>query len=423
MSGTATPVVDTPSRAAPFFLGRQPILDRRDQTVAYELLFRSGRAGCAAVEDGRHATASVIAHAFTELGIEAVLGNCRGFINFDAATLLSGLPEALPPERIVLEILESVEFTPEIVERCEQLHTAGFRIALDDLVTVLPTHEPVMPLVEIIKVDLQQVAADDLPALVAGLRRPGIALLAEKIESQEQARRCSDLGFAYFQGHFFARPAVLEGRAVDPSRVLLLQMTQQVMGGAEIREIEASFKRSAELSYKLMRLVNSAAMGVGNRIESLAHALIMLGERQLSRWLQVLLFAHPGAGTLASPLMNMAASRGKLMELLANEVSTDSRFADRAFMTGILSLLDALLRIPMPEILAQINFSDDVRVALLRREGRLGRLLDIAERLEQGETDGLQDLLTATTMLDAARLPVLQIEAMAWANEMELAQS
>jgi EAL and modified HD-GYP domain-containing signal transduction protein len=412
-------VAKAPANVVPFFLGRQPILDRNARTVAYELLFRSGAVGGADVTDGRLATASVIAHAFTELGIEAVLGDCRGFINFDAQTLLSDLPEALPPGKVVLEILETVEFSNAVVNRCQQLHAAGFGLALDDLTHISPGHEAVMPLVEVIKIDLHAVPDGQLAAVVEACRRPGVELLAEKVDTQEQADLCRKLGFTYFQGYFFARPVILEGRAVDPSRAVLLELVQQVIGVAEIREVEASFKRSPELSYKLMRLVNSAAMGISNRIESLSHALTMLGARQLSRWLQVLLFAHPSAGTFPTPLLNMAASRGKLMELLAEEISTDTQFMDRAFMTGILSLLDALLGMPMDEILAQIHVSDEVRDALLHRAGRLGQLLQVAETVERSDMNAVRDLATRTTSFDTARLPILQINAMAWANEIE----
>lgn len=420
MSATHSALVS--AEAVPFFLARQPILNRRGTTVAYELLFRSGATDIARVTDARQATASVIARAFTELGIDTVLGDCRGFINFDTETLMSGLPEALPPDKIVLEILETVVFTDAVVERCQQLHDVGFGMALDDVTEITAAHERVLPLIEIIKVDLLAIPDDELPSVVAALRRPGAQLLAEKVESPEQAQRCRELGFAYFQGYFFARPLVLQGRTVDPSRALLLQLVQQVMGGAEIRDIEQSFKRSPELSYKLMRLVNSAAMGVGNRIESLSHALIMLGERQLSRWLQVLLFAHPSAGHYSSPLLNLAATRGKLMELLAEELACDDAFTDRAFMTGILSLLDALLGAPMEQLLEQIHLSAEVGDALLNRAGRLGSMLSVAEALEHGDATALDSLVSETPGFDPVRLPILQINAMAWANEMELGE-
>ena len=259
MSLSCTAITRIPADVAPFFLGRQPILDRRGNTVAYELLFRSDPSGGAHVTDGRQATASVIAHAFSELGIEAVLGNCRGFINFDTDTLLSDLPEALPADKIVLEILETVEFNEAVINRCRELHAAGFRMALDDVTALSSGHEQVLPIVDVIKLDLMDIPHEQLPAIAEACQRPGIELLAEKVDTREQAEYCHALGFNYFQGYYFARPIVLEGRTVDPSRSVLLKLLQQLMAEAEIQEIESTFKQSPELSYKLMRLVNSAA--------------------------------------------------------------------------------------------------------------------------------------------------------------------
>ena len=142
----------------------------------------------------------------------------------------------------------------------------------------------------------------------------------------------------------------------------------------------------------------------------------MLGKRQLARWLQVLLFAHHSAGDFPSPLLNMAATRGKLMELLAEEGSSDAAFIDRAFMTGILSLLDTLLGMPMQEILEQIPLGEEVRDGLLHRRGRLGRLLGMVEGLERSDMGAVRDHFSDTQAFDTARLPMLQIDAMAWAN-------
>jgi len=184
-----------------FWLGRQPILHLTGSTVASELLFRSGASGGGNVTDNRMATASVIAHAFNELGIASVLGNCRGFIHFDA------------------ELLETVEITPEIVERCRDLRSRGFSFALDDVIQVDEAHAPILPLVDIVKVDLLGTTPDALPGLVAAAKAAGrVKLLAEKVDSHEQAELCRRLGFDLFQGYFFARPVVLEGRRADPAR-------------------------------------------------------------------------------------------------------------------------------------------------------------------------------------------------------------
>jgi EAL and modified HD-GYP domain-containing signal transduction protein len=406
-----------PAPAPEFFLGRQPILDRTRNTVAYELLFRAGQTTTADVRDGRAATASVIAHAFSELGIHAALGNCRAFINFDAELLLSDIPELLPADRTVLEILETVTITQEIVARCRQLRSLGFSFALDDVVRVDESYTPILPFIDIIKIDLVGTPADRLPGLLAAARRPGLALLAEKVDNSDQADQCEALGFDFFQGYFFARPVVLAGRRTDPSRRLLLHLLQQVMAIRPNSEIELTLKQAPELSYKLMRLVNSVGMGLRNPIQSLAHALVVLGQRQLQRWLQVLLFAHPSSGAFPSPLLTLAATRGKLMELLADHARGNSELRDQAFMTGILSLVDALLGLPMTEILTQINVGDEVRNALLNRSGRVGSLLQIVEALEGDDIGALERLLATVPSCTMSDLTAAQIAAMAWAND------
>ena len=420
MSGSSAPDIASRAateagRATPFVLGRQPILDRAGNTVAYELLFRS--AVGAAFPGDRLATASVVTHAFSELGLEAVLGSCRGYVNFDADTLYSELPEVLPPERIMLEILETVEITPELVQRCSQLHRQGFRFALDDVTRLDDSHEAILPLVDVIKVDIHEVRPEDLGGIVRAIERSGVQLLAEKVDTPDQASTCRRLGFDLFQGFFFARPVLLEGRTADPARQDLIRLLQQILGDTEIEDIEESVKRLPELGYKLIRLVNSSGMGLRHRVESLSHALVLLGRRRLQRWLQVMLFAQDGSADFPSPLLTLTAARGRLMELMAAEVSADAAYADRAFMTGILSLLDALIGAPLADILAPLPLQDDVRDALLWRSGDLGLLLALTEALERDDPDEVVRLAADRDGLEVARLARLQVEAMSWAGD------
>jgi EAL and modified HD-GYP domain-containing signal transduction protein len=400
----------------PFWLARQPILDLTGKTVAYELLFRS-EPSRAHVTDDRMATASVISHAFSELGIATVLGDCRGFINFDAALLMSDAVELLPPDRTVIELLEHVEITAAIVERCRELRSRGFSFALDDVVQLDAAHAPILPWVDFVKIDVLATDAAALPSVAACARASGhVRLLAEKVDSRERASLCRELGFELFQGFFFARPVLMQGRRTDPSRSVLLRLLEQALGDADGASIEATFKESPELSYKLMRLVNSVGMGLKTSLRSLSHALTILGRRQLQRWLQMLLYAHQSTGDFPSPLLQLAAGRGKLMELLAQQQPSDQAYCDRAFMTGILSLLDTLLEMPMAEIVAALNLHDDVRRALLERGGELGHLLEIVEALERADDRNVATLLSDGDPCSTAELPALQIAALAWSN-------
>lgn len=399
------------------FLGRQPILDRHQNIVAYELLFRAGRTGSANVLDDMHATAHVITRAFTEMGISTVLGQHKGFINVHGELLLSDMLELLPRDKVVIELLETIEVTPEIVERCRQLKAMGFTLALDDYTSEDPQFDALFDLVDVIKLDYPLVNKQRLPGIVAKLKHRPVKLLAEKIDDHDQAALCQELGFDLFQGYYYARPVILTGKRADPSKLALLRLLGLVLGDADTREIEQVFKHDPSLSYRLLQLVNSVALGLPQKIDSLRQAIVILGQRQLQRWLQLLLFV-PSSGQTDNPLLQLAATRGKLMELLgARQAPQDTHYQDRAFIAGILSLLDTLLGMPMTEIAEQINLAPDVRLALLERGGMLGELLALAEKTERGDFDGAGELL-ASSGLEVGDLLQAQVAAMTWANDL-----
>ncbi|HUL82882.1 MAG TPA: EAL domain-containing protein [Gammaproteobacteria bacterium] len=403
-----------------FWLGRQPILDAMAATVGYELLFRSDPGNAARIDDNRMATANVINHAFSELGIAAVLGECRGFINFDGELLMSDVVELLPPERTVIELLEGLDVTQPVIERCRDLRSRGFSFALDDIVQLDDLHAPLLSIIDVVKIDVLATPASELQDLVLKARSTGrVKLLAEKVDTRAQADRCRELGFDLFQGYFFARPVIMEGRRTDPSKRLLLRLLEQSLDEkTDTADIEDTFKQAPDLSYKLMRLVNSVGMGLRSPIQSLSHAVQILGRRQLQRWLQVLLFANQTATDFPSPLLQLAAGRGKLMELMTEKSSRDAHYHDQAFMTGILSLLDTLLEMPMTEVIGQLHLPDEVRAALVQRNGRLGRLLLIVEALERTDDAEVATLLADGDPCTTVDLPKLQIEALSWSNRL-----
>jgi EAL and modified HD-GYP domain-containing signal transduction protein len=398
------------------FLGRQPILDRNQRLVAYELLFRSGQVNASEVTDDLQATASVINHAFSEMGIQAVLGPHLGFINVSADMLHSDMIELLPREQVVLELLETIEINGDIVSRCHELRTKGFSLALDDFVFD-EAYLPLLGIVDIVKIDLLLHDPDELKNAVQRLKPWPVRLLAEKVDSAEQAQYCMELGFDLFQGYYFAKPSILSVKRADPAHLTLMKLLGLVLGDAETHEIEQAFKQSPGLTYNLMRLVNSVAAGVGKKIGSVSQAIMVLGRRQLQRWLQLSLFTLQPGSRYPSPLMQLAASRGKFMEILAGKENPDRDYRDEAFMTGILSLLDVLLGMPHEEIIAQLNLTENVRMALLRREGDLGRLLLLAEYVEQADRTSAAALLDKSPGLSLHDLTQAELEALAWVND------
>lgn len=402
-----------------FFLARQPILDREQHLVAFELLFRSCATGVAGVTDDLTATASLIAHA-SELGMEQVIGDKLGLVNVDAAVILSDFVQFLPRKKVVLEILETVEATPEVLARIIELQKAGFRFALDDVISDSKDVQAFMPLVEIIKVDIMGMEPSVLANLAKMLRRSDKKLLAEKVETQEEFERCLKLGFDYFQGFYFAKPVVLTGKKIAPGELSILQLMGLINSDAENTEIEGAIKRDALLGLNLLRLVNTPAVGAKTRIDSIGQALMILGRRQLQRWLQILLYAKPSkGGSFSSPLLQLATTRGKLLELIAQKNQPRNRnVADIAFTVGIMSLMDVLFSLPMTEVLSQIIVADEVAAALLHREGFYGDLLKLAESMEHIEESVDKILPTLESLqLSVEELNEMQLAAYDWTDK------
>lgn len=404
--------------ATELFLGRQPILDARGNLVAFELLFRSGQFNGARIDDDVLATATVINHAFSELGADAVLGHFTGFINLPGALLMSDVIELLPKERVVLEVLESVEINEALLARLAELRAQGFRLALDDFVGDPAGYAAILPLLDVIKVDVAALDDARLESVTAELRKWPLRLLAEKVDTREQVERCIGLGYELFQGYYFARPSIIKGKRLSHAESAIMRLIGLVVTDASTTDIEQVFKQNPDLSVNLLRLVNSVAVGSAVRINSLHEAIAILGRSQLQRWLQLLMFAASSSaeGVFPSPLLVLAATRGKLMELLsASDPSTQGR-RDEAFLTGIMSLLGALLGAPIEEIVASLPVPDDVLNAVLDRTGPLGALLALTEEVEQTDIAAIERHLEKLPALDPVKVNAAYVGAIEWAN-------
>ena len=369
-----------------FFLARQPILDRNGALFGYELLFRASATGPANIDTDMAATANVIAHA-AHLGLEKVIGDAQGFVHVDAEVLMSDIFVFLPRDKVVLEIVDTMLVTPAIVERIGELTSHGFRFALDDGLSEAPEVQRLLPIVQFIKLDMRDMAPSALMQLAGTFKKSSKKLLAKKVETREEFETCLDLGFDYFQGFYFARPAVLRGRKLSPSQLAVLELMTLITSDADNIEIERAVKRDVTLALNLLRLVNTPGLGTGYRIDSLSQALMVLGRRQLQRWLQIMLYAEPARrGQSMTPLLMLATTRGRMLELLAKKLRPSQRnIADVAFTVGIMSLMDTLFGMPMEEIVQQIPVIDEVSDALLYRTGFFGELLHLAECIERME--------------------------------------
>ena len=401
-----------------FYLGRQPILDRNQALFGYELLFRNAPVGGAHIDTDLSATAAVIAHA-GQLGLEKVIGDAQGFINVDAAVIMSDIFVFLPREKVVLEVLETVEASAPVLERMAELAGHGFRFALDDVTAITPNVESLLPMIDFIKLNMREMPLSSLVQLAPRFKRDNKKLMAEKVETRDEYDTCRELGFDYFQGYYFAKPVVISGRKLTPSQLAVMELMKLVTSDAESIEIERAVKRDVTLALNLLRLVNTPAVGMGQRIDSVSQALIVLGRRQLQRWLQIMLYADPGQrGHSASPLLMLATTRGRLLELLAQRLRPSQRnVADIAFTVGIMSLMDALFGIPMSEIVTQIPVIDEVAEALVHRSGFFGELLRLAESIEQMEET--EDMVMPTLRqlaISSEELVEFEVAAFAWSD-------
>jgi len=362
----------------------------------------------------------VISHA-SQLGMKQVVGEQTAFVNVDEVVLMSDFVRFLPPDQVILEILETVRPTPALLARIRELKELGFKFALDDVICHSEQVGMLRNLVDVIKIDLQGVGRDELADLVRTLRGPHQKLLAEKVETVEEFQLCLELGFEFFQGYYFARPAILSGRKITPSELVLLRLLDLIHAHADNEAIEAAVKRDALLSLNLLRLVNGHLEGTGApRVESIAQALAQLGRSQLQRWVQILLYSGPeGHVELNSPLLQMATTRGRLLELMTLTLRPgDVAAANTAFTVGIMSLMDALFGVPMREILDKVDLSRDVRAALLERDGDYGAMLSIAESLEHAGPG--RDLGAALGRLGLSVKQVRDIElaAFGWVRDL-----
>ncbi len=400
------------------YLGRLPILDSKQNLVAFELLFRTEQQDTVTVTNHSAASANVIIDTYGQLGIENVIGKRRGFIKVDAQLLMNDAICMLPKKHVVLEILRNVEITDEIIHRCSFLKQKGYQLALSNVVQLNKQLSHLMPLINVVKVNVNALSQGALISIVKELRHWPVLLLAEKVENRETARRCIALNFQMLQGFYFAKPEIISGKRIDPSKLALLKLLLLVVKDGEVADIENELKYQPGLSYNLLRMVNSAASGLPSKINSIKRAVMILGRKQLQRWVQILLYAAKQRdGSTSDALMQTAAVRGKLLEFIAiADRPHDKNHQDRAFMVGVLSLLDTLLGVEMSKLVETLSIQKDMSEALLIRRGYLGRQLQLIESREKGEFDKVSAILSEVGFLSITEFTTMELEAAAWAS-------
>ena len=406
------------------FLGRQPILDKNEALVGYELLFRTTAKGSGPIDDLRAATADVVCKTFAELGLPDVLGLVSAFINVDASFLKEDVIELLPKDVAVFEVELSALADPETFSRCRELKATGYRFAITGLRRIAAEHYPLLEIASYLKVDVDQMSSNELQAVASDLRTSRKTLIANRVETQSQMELCGLLGFELFQGYFFAKPVILEGRTLDASTQGLFRLIQLLAADAEIDRIDEAFRAEPALVINLLRLTNSVGVGARHKINSVRQAVTLLGRRQLQRWLQLLLFSRGERSDFQrNPLMQFAALRGRFMELLAEHLYPEQRdLRDPAFITGLMSVMPAALGMNMEDILTQLSVDHEVSLALLQGQGPLGPLLALTESYDDNDVVEVQKLLGHFDGAQLSLLGEVLAAALVWIQQLDQAQ-
>ncbi len=361
-------------------VGRQAIFDRNRRVYAYELLFRGAGTLAPGQEAGDSATSSTILDAFVEIGIDRLTGRKPAFVNLTRRFFVDLPPIPFDPASVVLEILEDIPVDQALINGVTALRDAGYRLAIDDYLFE-PRWEPLLPLVEIVKVEIGAQPLEDMSERIKPLRDIGLTLLAEKVETPEQFQQLHACGFDLFQGFFFARPDVIETTTVGEFQPVVTRLLAQVHDPeADIGQLSQLISQDPGLSYKLLRLINSAAVGLQRQVDSIQQAVVLLGLERIRVWATLFLLA--GRGERPNELFNLGLMRANLCERLSRECGIGR--PDTAYTVGLLSVLDGMLSLPMNEALRLLPLAEPVRQAIGSLEGEYGQLLQQAIALDQG---------------------------------------
>ena len=363
------------------YIARQPIFDKSYNVMAYELLYRSANKNCADVVDGNSATRQVLSDAITLYGLNSLADSKRAFVNFTSDLILDELPKLASPESIVVELLEDIDFTPEVLERVRELKKDGYILALDDY-TGDPSFDEVINLVDIVKVDFMLTSLEEREDIASRLKGK-VTLLAEKVETSEEFERAREMGFALFQGYFFSKPTVFKNKVEDISATSFAMLMNELCSeDCDINKCTEYVCQDAVLLYRLMRRVNTLAYSPSNEIISVKSAIVMMGLNNFKHWL-ILVFARSNNRSYSKELPREAFLRGVWAKNLAERALGQGK-GENAFMVGMFSMLDKIFGTDMDDLIAKIKLPEAVNEALIGEEENVYfQIIDFIQKYEK----------------------------------------
>lgn len=374
-------------KSALVYLARQPIYNRDLAVVAYELLYRTGEGARAfdPITQPDEATSSVVINAVLNVGLAQITGGKPALINVTRSFLLNGhLPTKLAGH-LIPEILEGTDVDEDLVSCVARYRERGFTIALDDF-EYSPQWDAIIPLADIIKVDVLAMSPGQVSETLARLEGFSGKLLAEKVEDYDSYQRYRDMGFEYFQGYFLARPNLIKDKQVPASKMTVCRLLSQLSDpDVEADAISETIMHDARLAFKLLKVVNSAAMGLPRQLDSIKEAIVMLGLKEIKCWAALLSLGS--VDNKPHELLMTALVRSKMCQLLASRSGVD---AQKAFTVGLLSLFEPLMDIPIPVLFKEVPFLEEIQVAVVDYAGPLGQILELVLQYERGDWDNLR---------------------------------
>lgn len=396
------------------FIARQPIFDTKGRVYAYELLFRSGLHNYFDCDDQDHAAASVIANSNLLFNLSEMTGSTKAFINCTRRVLLEDLMTTLPRQQAVVEVLEDVEPDENLVAACQRLKEQGYTLALDDFV-YHKNYEPLLALADIIKVDFLLSDVAEQKRLAQMMIPRGIKMLAEKVETHEVYEQAKDMGYQLFQGYFFAKPVIISRKDIPTNKVQFLRILKDVNAqDVDFKKLALTIQSEVSLSYKLLKLINSAAFALRHKVTSILQALSLLGLREIRSWVSLLSISSM-ADDKPAELVVSSLIRARMCEQLAQPCKMGDRQSDM-FLMGLFSLLDVIMSRPIDEILQEITVEEDVVEALTGTQGELNQVLALVIAMEKGEWEQVSQLAAALRLEEKA-LSQTYLDAVKWAQD------
>ncbi|HSG02422.1 MAG TPA: HDOD domain-containing protein [Marinobacterium sp.] len=389
-------------------LARQPIYTKNRDIVAYELLFRDDNGEFVAGLSEDETTVNVLLNTYSSVVGDKTERQVPFYLKVTDQFLLEHEIPELPRDRFVIEVIGTSHINELLVAALNNLARQGYRIALADYNPTDERFNPLLSIVHIVKLDVQKLGFEQLPQLVQTLRTKGVDLMADKVETDAEFRSCLEMGFEYFMGYFLSHPELVHGRKVRGNKLILMELLQAFDDpSADAKSIEALALKDPELTFKILRVVNSAAFSLKREVSSLSHAIALLGMEQVKRW--VMLFLCTSDGEKPLELTRMMLQRGRMEEVLAELLERENPM--NYFFVGLLSQLDALLGIPMPELLEQMPLDTKLKLALTDYAGDEGQLLRDVIHIERGE------FKLVSSGLPEQFLQVAYRHSVEWANQ------